>query len=211
MSRIGDASASIPPVARREAASRRGSHEAATQAEPRAVQDEDTAEVTAGETAPSVGRIDGLSPRRRPGDGGAAPAADVDLVDDLPPDTRRTVVAWLLDKESAATRQNRLQVLAAFLRWLRSTDPAPDLLAVTGAHLDAYCEAARAGTLTIGVRNPGKPLSRATVSRKRAVLSSLYTFAWRNGVVRHDATATATEATTPPAPRPAAGARDADA
>ncbi|MFD0475620.1 hypothetical protein ACFQ0B_50925 [Nonomuraea thailandensis] len=137
----------------------------------------------------SVGRIGGLSPRRRPGDGGEASGADVDLVDSLAPATRRTVAAWLLDKQSAATRQTRLQVLAAFVRWLRSVDPAIELLAVTGAHLDAYCDAARAGKLTIGVRNPGRPLSNATVSRKRAVLSSFYTFAWRSGVVRHDRTA----------------------
>ncbi|MFB4269852.1 tyrosine-type recombinase/integrase [Nonomuraea sp. GTA35] len=149
----------------------------------------------------SVGRIGGLRPRRRPGDGGEASGADVDLVDSLAPATRRTVAAWLLDKQSAATRQTRLQVLAAFVRWLRSMDPAIELLAVTGAHLDAYCDAARAGTLTIGVRNPGRPLSSATVSRKRAVLSSFYTFAWRSGVVRHDRTATV--------PRPAP-ARDRD-
>ncbi|MFC7040623.1 tyrosine-type recombinase/integrase [Nonomuraea rubra] len=134
----------------------------------------------------SVGRIGGLRPRRRPGDGGEASGADVDLVDSLAPATRRTVAAWLLDKQSAATRQTRLQVVAAFVRWLRSVDPAIELLAVTGAHLDAYCDAARAGKLTIGVRNPGRPLSRATVSRKRAVLWSFYTFAWRSGVVRHD-------------------------
>ncbi|MGR6918567.1 hypothetical protein ACU635_30330 [[Actinomadura] parvosata] len=134
----------------------------------------------------SVGRIGGLRPRRRPGDGGEASGADVDLVDALPPATRRTVAAWLLERQSAATRQARLQVLAAFVRWLRSVDPAIELLAVTGAHLDAYCDAARAGKLTVGVRNPGRPLSRTTVSRKRAVLSSFYTFAWRSGVVRHD-------------------------
>ncbi|GAA2211795.1 hypothetical protein GCM10009850_072550 [Nonomuraea monospora] len=153
----------------------------------------------------SVGRIGGLRPRRRPGDGGEASGADVDLVDSLAPATRRTVAAWLLDKQSAATRQARLQVLAAFLRWLHSAneeagegaDEGIELLAVTGAHLDTYCDAARAGTLTIGVRNPGRPLSNATVSRKRAVLSSFYTFAWRSGVIRH------MPATTAPRPAPA--------
>lgn len=133
----------------------------------------------------SVGRIGGLRPRRRPGDGGEASGADVDLIDSLASATRRTIAAWLLDKQSAATRQTRLQVLAAFLRWLHSVDPDVELLAVTGAQLDAYCDAAIAGTLTIGVRNPGRPLSRTTVSRKRAVLSSFYTFAWRSGVIRH--------------------------
>ncbi|WP_043635159.1 site-specific integrase [Nonomuraea candida] len=136
----------------------------------------------------SVGRIGGLRPRRRPGDGGEVPGADVDLVDALAAPARRTVAAWLLDKRSPATRQARLQVLASFLRWLRTVEPELEPLAVTGAHLDAYCEAALAGALTIGVRNPGKPLARATVARKRAVLSSFYTFAWRSGVVRHDRT-----------------------
>ncbi|MEV0616374.1 hypothetical protein AB0I81_23870 [Nonomuraea sp. NPDC050404] len=141
-----------------------------------------------GPHALSVGRIGGLRPRRRPGDGGEVPGQDVDLVDALAPHTRRTVAAWLLDKQTPATRQARLQVLASFLRWLRTVEPELEPLAVTGAHLEAYCEAALAGELTTGVRNPGKPLARATVTRKRAMLSSFYTFAWSSGVVRHDRT-----------------------
>ncbi|MEV4805483.1 hypothetical protein AB0K18_36265 [Nonomuraea sp. NPDC049421] len=134
--------------------------------------------------AGSVGRIPGLRPRRKPGDGGEVAAADVDLVDGLAAPTRRTVVAWLTERPSAATRQARLQVLAAFLRWLHDTDPALEPLAATGAHLDAYCDGALSGTLAVGVRTPGKPLSPATVSRKRAMLSAFYTFAWRSGAVR---------------------------
>ncbi|SEH01244.1 Site-specific recombinase XerD [Nonomuraea solani] len=143
----------------------------------------------AGEGAPeaaSVGLIAGLRPRRQPGDGGEVRGVDVDLVDALAPPTRHAVTAWLQDKPSAATRQVRLQVLAAFLRWLDTAEPPVEPLAVTGAHLDDYCDAALSGTLTIGVRNPGKPLSNTTVSRKRAVLSSFYRFAWRHGLVQHD-------------------------
>lgn len=134
----------------------------------------------------SVGRIGGLRPRRWAGDGGEVPGADVDLVDALAEPVRSTVAAWLRDKPSPAARQGRLQVLAAFLRWLRAVEPDLEPFAATGAHLDGYCDAALAGTLTIGVRTPGKPLARATVARKRAVLSSFYTFAWRSGAVRHD-------------------------
>lgn len=142
--------------------------------------DAGTAEPRAG----SVGRIPGLRPRRRPGDGGEVAGADVDFVDGLAAPTRRTVVAWLTEKPSKATRQARLQVLAAFLRWLQDAEPALDPLAATGAHLDAYCNGALSGTLTVGVRTPGRPLSPTTVSRKRAMLSAFYTFAWQRGAVR---------------------------
>jgi integrase len=133
----------------------------------------------------SVGQVAGLRPRGRPGDGGEVGAADVDLLDALDPLTWRTAVSWLRETPSAATRRTRLKVLAAFLRWLRSLRPALEPLAVAGSHLDAYYKAARAGTLTIGVRTPGKPLADATVARKRAALSSFYAFVWRSGVVRH--------------------------
>ncbi|WP_127932776.1 hypothetical protein [Nonomuraea polychroma] len=132
----------------------------------------------------SIGHLPGLRPRRRPRDGGEAAGGDVDLVDALDPLTWRTVAAWLHDKPSAATRQVGLQVLASFLRWLRGTDQALELLAVTGAHLDTYCELARTGALT---RTPArKPLSTRTVARKRSVLLSFYAFAWQHGVVRHN-------------------------
>ncbi|TDD02397.1 hypothetical protein E1292_23530 [Nonomuraea deserti] len=136
--------------------------------------------------ATSIGQIAGLRPRRGPQDAGDVPGDDVDLLDSLDPLTWRTAAAWLRERPSAATRQVRLRVLAAFLRWLREAEPSVELLAVTGSHLDTYCDAARAGALTIGVRVPGKPLANATVSRKRGVLSSFYAFAWRSGAVRHD-------------------------
>ncbi|MEV0390416.1 hypothetical protein [Nonomuraea sp. NPDC050643] len=144
------------------------------------------AQSPAGPEMTSVGEIAGLRPRRRPGDGGEVRGVDVDLVDGLTPQSRHAVTSWLQDGPAAATRQVRLQVLAAFLRWLDSAEPAVEPLGVTGAHLDAYCNAALSGTLTIGVRRPGKPLSTTTVTRKRAVLSSFYQFAWRHGLVQHD-------------------------
>ncbi|MDP4506802.1 tyrosine-type recombinase/integrase [Nonomuraea turcica] len=128
----------------------------------------------------SVGQLPGLRPRRRPRDGGEAAGGDVDLVDALDPLAWRTVAAWLHGKPSAATRQVGLQVLASFLSWLRDTEPALELLAVTGAQLDAYCEVARTGALT------RRPLASRTVARKRSVLLSFYTFAWQCGVVRHN-------------------------
>ncbi|WP_090770686.1 hypothetical protein [Nonomuraea maritima] len=133
----------------------------------------------------SVGEIEGLRPRRRPGDGGDVSAADVDLIDGLAPAAAKAVRAWLLERSSAAARQTRLQVLAAFLRWLRASESSLDPLAATGAHLDAYCDAALTGTLTVGVRRPGRPLSDTTVNRRRAVLSSFYAHAWRTGAVSH--------------------------
>ncbi|MGW5161064.1 hypothetical protein ACWEPN_36835, partial [Nonomuraea wenchangensis] len=139
----------------------------------------------------SVGEIPGLRPRRRPKDGGEVPGADVDLVDALDPLARRTVSAWLCDKPSAAARQVALQVVASFLRWLQAAEPGVELLAVTGAHLEAFCEAARTGGIP---RSPGRPLTSKTVSRKRAALLSFYTYAWRCGVVRHNQVAGATPA-----------------
>ncbi|MGW2149460.1 hypothetical protein ACWCOT_34510 [Nonomuraea bangladeshensis] len=139
----------------------------------------------------SVGQIPGLRPRRRPKDGGQVPGADVDLVDALDPLARRTVSAWLCDKPSAAARQVALQVVASFLRWLQVAEPGVELLAVTGAHLEAFCEAARTGGVP---RSPGRPLTSKTVSRKRAALLSFYTYAWRCGVVRHNQVAGAAPA-----------------
>ncbi|QYC41199.1 hypothetical protein Nocox_17950 [Nonomuraea coxensis DSM 45129] len=131
----------------------------------------------------SIGEIPGLRPRRRPRDGGEVPGSDVDLVDALDPLARRTVSAWLRGKPSAAARQVAFQVMASFLRWLQAAEPGVELLAVTGAHLEAYCEAARTGGVP---RSPGRPLTSKTVSRKRAALLSFYTYAWRCGVVRHN-------------------------
>ncbi|WP_431912695.1 hypothetical protein [Nonomuraea jabiensis] len=125
------------------------------------------------EAVPGVGQIAGLRPR-----------ADVALLDALDHHTRRTVAAWLLDRPSTATRQACLQTLAGFLRWLQAAEPGLGLLAATGAHLDAYCEQARIGALTVGVRNPGRALSGATVARKHRALSSFYWFAWSIGAIR---------------------------
>ncbi|MET7329777.1 hypothetical protein [Nonomuraea sp. NPDC005650] len=123
-----------------------------------------------------VGQIAGLRPR-----------ADVELIDSLDQHTRRTVAAWLSDRPSAAARQACLQTLAAFVRWLQAAEPGLGLLAATGAHLDAYCEQARSGALTVGVRNPGKALSGATVTKKHRALSSFYWFAWSIGAIRQGA------------------------
>ncbi|MEO3872050.1 hypothetical protein ABGB18_24820 [Nonomuraea sp. B12E4] len=142
----------------------------------------------------SVGHLAGLRPRGRSDAGGDVRGADVDLVDALDPPTWRTVVAWLRDTPSMASRRSRLQILAAFLRWLRTLDPALEPLAATGAHLDAYCEAARSGALTVGVRTPGKPLAGATVAKRRTALSSFYAYAWERGALRQ-APATGPQAT----------------
>ncbi|MEV1176782.1 hypothetical protein [Nonomuraea sp. NPDC049784] len=109
--------------------------------------------------------------------------ADVDLIDALDPLAWLTVAYWLQERPSTAARQACLQVLAAFLRWLHVAEPGLSLLAVTGEHLDTYCEQARAGTLSVGVRVPGRALASATVARKRRALSSFYRFAWSFGGV----------------------------
>ncbi|MEV1243328.1 hypothetical protein ACIBO2_33155 [Nonomuraea sp. NPDC050022] len=140
-----------------------------------------------------VAQIPGLRPRLRAGDGGEVPAADVDLVDALDPRTRRTVTAWLSEKPSAPLRQTRLRILASFLRWLHTAEPALDLLTATEAQLDAYCYTA----LTTGVRASGKPLTRATVIRRRATLASFYAFARRTGADRSHRGVTGTPPLTP--------------
>ncbi|MGW4476584.1 hypothetical protein ACWENQ_43580 [Nonomuraea sp. NPDC004354] len=66
----------------------------------------------------SVGDIAGLRPCRARHDGGEVPGADVDLVDAMDRLTWNVVAAWLADSPPASTRQTRLQVLTAFLRWL---------------------------------------------------------------------------------------------
>ncbi|MBN6056875.1 hypothetical protein JYK22_33415, partial [Nonomuraea sp. RK-328] len=133
----------------------------------------------------SVGQIGGLRPRRHPGDGGDVDGADVDLVDGLGLISRRTAAAWLHDSSSHGARRFRLRTLASFLRWLRSSHPGLALLDATGVHVRQYCDAALAGRLP---QRPGKPLAGATVSRRHAVLTSLYHFAWEAGSIRagHD-------------------------
>lgn len=143
-----------------------------------------------------IGRLAGLRPRRRPGDGGEVSGADVDLVDALDPLGRGTVTAWLRDTPSPALRQVRLRVLASFLRWLRAAEPGLGLLAVTGAEVERYCTAALAGGPPAasssgsspepsgGSGLPGRPLATATVARRRAVLDAFYAYAWRCGALR---------------------------
>ncbi|MFI6928276.1 hypothetical protein ACIBIZ_50710 [Nonomuraea spiralis] len=123
-----------------------------------------------------VARIEGLRPRRRPGDGGEVPAPDVDLVEGLDPVATRVVAGWLREKPSPALRRTRLRVLASYLRWLRATEPGAELLAA-GAQADAYCLAA----ITGGLAPSGRPLAKATVIRRRAVLASFYAFAGGHG------------------------------
>ncbi|MEV4225484.1 hypothetical protein [Nonomuraea sp. NPDC049725] len=121
----------------------------------------------------SVGRIDGLRP-------GQVPAADVELIDGLDPLTWQVAVAWLQGRPSAARRRTCLRVLASWLRWLYAAEPALEPLAATGSHLDAYCYTA----LTTGVGPAGRPLAKATVSGRRAVLASFHAFAEASGATR---------------------------
>ncbi|GAA2278037.1 hypothetical protein GCM10010149_21890 [Nonomuraea roseoviolacea subsp. roseoviolacea] len=163
-------------------------------------------EPSAGSTAgvTSVGRIAGLRPRRRPGDGGEVDGADVDLVDALDPVSRGTVADWLRESSSLSARRFRLRTFASFLRWLRLDRPDLAPLRATGAHVREYCDATLAGLLPDA---PGRPLAKATVSRRRAALTSLYHFAWENGPgpVGHDGAA---EAEVGPAGNRAALTRD---
>ncbi|MGW4412736.1 hypothetical protein ACWEJ6_52740 [Nonomuraea sp. NPDC004702] len=48
------------------------------------------------------------------------------------------MAGWLQHSTSVSTRQTRLQVLAAFLRWLGTLTPPVALLEVTEDHLIAY-------------------------------------------------------------------------
>ncbi|MEU1392224.1 MULTISPECIES: hypothetical protein [unclassified Nonomuraea] len=123
-----------------------------------------------------VSRIEGLRPRRGPGDGGEVPAADVDVVEGLGPAAAGVAAAWLRERPSPALRRTRLRVLASYLRWLRGQEPGGDVLGA-GSQVDAYCLAA----LTAGLAPSGRPLARATVIRRRAVLASFYAFAGRHG------------------------------
>ncbi|NUP64336.1 MAG: hypothetical protein HOW71_19415 [Nonomuraea sp.] len=84
------------------------------------------------------------------------------------------ITAWLLDKPSLPLRRTRLRVLASYLRWLRSADPAAAPLAAEH-QVDSYCLAA----LTTGLPPSGRPLAKATVIRRGAVLVSFYAFARR--------------------------------
>ncbi|MFI6603816.1 tyrosine-type recombinase/integrase [Nonomuraea sp. NPDC050536] len=150
----------------------------------------------------SVGDIPGLRPRRRRGDGGEVPGADVDLVDALPRDSTTgswpTVAAWLRAGKTAATRRARLTDLAAFLRWLQHARPGRGLWQVTEDDLVAYADEVGTGSGAAALLHRG-PLGAATVARHLSSLSSLYTYAVR----RHPAVAInpATHVTRPEVPK----------
>ena len=157
----------------------------------------------------SIGDIAGLRPKRGRRDGGEVPGADVDLVDALDRRTWNVVAAWLQDSPLASTRQTRLQVLTAFLRWLETLNPAVQLLEVTEDHLIAYRDAAGNGLLTVGVRTPGKPLQPRTVAKMRNNMSSFFSYARRRKVVTNNPAAdvrpprVSTEGSTRALPAPA--------
>ncbi|WP_329082464.1 hypothetical protein [Streptosporangium sp. NBC_01469] len=130
-----------------------------------------------------MGQIAGLRPRRQRGDGGEVSAAAVDRVDALEKEAWPVAAAWLNDSTAASTRQTRLEALAAFLLWLEGAAPGLGLLAVTEDHLVAYQDAAATGTLSAGVRIPGKPLGPATVAKRINNLKSFYRYARRRKVI----------------------------
>jgi len=136
----------------------------------------------------SVGDIPGLAPRRRRGDGGQVPAADVDLIDALPRTGPAaawpTVAAWLQAARTATTRRARLADLAAWLRWLAAAAPGLTLWTATEDAVAAYRDQIATGTGPAArlVRG-GRPLSPATVARRLSSLSSLYDYAVRRRVL----------------------------
>lgn len=135
----------------------------------------------------SVGDIPGLAPRRRRGDGGQVPAADVDLADALPRTgpgaSWPTVAAWLQAGRTATTRRARLADLAAWLRWLERAAPGVTLWAATEDTVVAYRDQISTGTGAAATLNRGgRPLAAATVARRLSTLSSLYTYALRRRV-----------------------------
>ncbi|MDP9868627.1 MULTISPECIES: tyrosine-type recombinase/integrase [Streptosporangium] len=127
----------------------------------------------------TVGDIAGLSPRRKRGDGGEVPGADVDTVDALPHAEWSAVAAWLKAGKAVTTRRARLADVAAFVRWLAVETPGVQLLAVTEDHLTHYRDTIATGTARAGLARPGVPLAPATVARRLSSLSSLYGYATR--------------------------------
>ncbi|MBE1536382.1 tyrosine-type recombinase/integrase [Actinomadura algeriensis] len=141
----------------------------------------------------SVGDIPGLTPRRRRGDGGEVPGADVDLIDRLPrtgPDASwPTIAAWLRAGKTATTRRTRLADIAAFVRWLEPTAPGAGLWQVTEDVLVAYAD--ELGTATgaaARLNRGGRPLAPATIARRLSHLASLYRYATRRHVITRNPT-----------------------
>ncbi|MEV4180711.1 tyrosine-type recombinase/integrase [Streptosporangium canum] len=131
----------------------------------------------------SVGDIAGLSPRRRKGDGGEVPGADVDAVDALPHAEWSAVAAWLKAGKAVTTRRARLADVAAFVRWLEAELPGVGLMAVTEDHLTHYRDGIGTGSARAGLGRPGVALAPATVARRLSSLSSLYGYALRRRVL----------------------------
>ncbi|MEV3986704.1 tyrosine-type recombinase/integrase [Nonomuraea sp. NPDC049758] len=143
----------------------------------------------------SVGDIAGLRPRRRPRDGGEVPGADVDLIDALPrdddPATHQragwpTVAAWLRAGKTAATRRDRLAVVAKFVRWWALTAPGAGLWQVTEDVVVAYLDQLGTGSgAAAGLNRGGKALAPATLAWHLSNLKSLYGYAARRQVIGH--------------------------
>lgn len=150
----------------------------------------------------SVGDIPGLRPRRRRGDGGEVPAANVDLVDRLPrsgPEASwPTVAAWLQAQRTVTTRQGYLHCTAAFLRWLQAAAPGTGLWEVTEDVLVAYRDQISTATgPAADLLRGGRPLGAQTVAQRISALGSLYAYAVRRKVIPADPTAHVARPQTP--------------
>lgn len=137
----------------------------------------------------SVGDIPGLAPRRRRGDGGQVPAADVDLVDALPRTgpgaSWPTVAAWLQSARAATTRRARLADVAAWLRWLSAAAPGVSLWTAGEDAVVSYRDQIATGSgAAAGLLRGGRPLAASSVARRLSSLSSLYEYAVRRHVIR---------------------------
>jgi integrase/recombinase XerD len=136
----------------------------------------------------SVGDIPGLAPRRRRGDGGQVPAADVDLIDALPrtgpPAAWPTIAAWLQSARTATTRRARLADVAAWLRWLAAAAPGLSVWTASEDAVTSYRDQIGTGTgAAAALVRGGRPLAAATVARRLSSLSSLYGYAVRRHVL----------------------------
>lgn len=136
----------------------------------------------------SVGDIPGLAPRRRRGDGGQVPAADVDLIDALPRTgpaaSWPTVAAWLQSARAATTRRARLADVAAWLRWLAAAAPGLTVWTAGEDAVVSYRDQIATGTgAAAALLRGGRPLAASSVARRLSSLSSLYAYAVRRHVL----------------------------